>query len=231
MQKPSNAAIRNAYGYIRVSTDRQAGEGESLEAQRRAIELVCELEGFELKEMFCDPAVSGSIPLASRPDGVRLLAAAEAGSVIVGMKLDRVFRDAHDAAGTLKALKRKGIGLYLRDLGGDVTSSNVSALVFGLLSNVAEFERSRIAERIADCKRTQRAQSRFLGGDVPLGFKVACDPATGKKIIVPDDALQAEARKLRAQGYSSRLAAGHLAALGYRTSHKSVLGLWRTLGC
>lgn len=231
MQKTNIAAKRKAFGYIRVSTDRQAGEGESLEAQRRAIELVCELEGFNLVEVFADPAVSGSIPLASRPEGARLLTAAEAGSVIVGVKLDRVFRDAHDAAGTLKALRRKGVGLYLRDLGGDVTASNVSALVFGLLSNVAEFERSRIAERIADCKRTQRAQSRFLGGDVPLGFRVESDPATAKKIIVPDDALQAEARKLKAQGYSSRLAAGHLAALGYRTSHKSVLRMWRTLGC
>lgn len=231
MQKLKIASKRKAFGYIRVSTDRQAGEGESLEAQRRAVELVCELEGFELMEVFADPAVSGSTPLASRPDGARLFATAEAGSVIVGVKLDRVFRDAHDAAGTLKALRRKGVGLYLRDLGGDVTASNVSALVFGLLSNVAEFERSRIAERIADCKRTQRAQSRFLGGDVPLGFKVQTDLATAKKIIVPDDALQAEARKLKAQGYSSRLAAGHLAALGYETTHKSVLTLWRTLGC
>lgn len=230
MQKPTGAK-RRAFGYIRISTERGASEGDSLEAQRRAVELVCELEDFDLVEVFADPAVSGSIPLASRPDGARLLAAVEPGSVIVGVKLDRVFRDAHDAAGTLKALRRKGVGLYLRDLGGDVTASNVSALVFGLLSNVAEFERSRIAERIADCKRTQRAQSRFLGGDVPLGFKVEIDPTTTKKIIVPDDALQAEARKLKTQGYSSRLAAGHLTAIGYRTSHKSVLSLWRTLGC
>lgn len=231
MQYLPTALKRRAFGYVRVSSDRQANEGDSLEAQRRAIELVCELEGFELVEVFADPAVSGSVPFARRPDGSRLLAAAEAGSMIIGMKLDRVFRDAHDAAGTLKALKRKGVGLYLRDLGGDVTASNVSALVFGLLSNVAEFERSRIAERIADCKRTQRAQSRFLGGDVPLGFTVKSDPATGKKIVVPDEALQAEARKLKAQGYSSRLAAGHLTTLGYQTSHKSVLALWRTLGC
>lgn len=231
MQNPTIARKRKAFGYIRVSSDRQANEGDSLEAQRRAIELVCELEGFELVEVFADPAVSGSVPFARRPDGLRLLAAADAGSIIVGVKLDRVFRDAHDAAGTLKVLRRKGVGLYLRDLGGDVTASNVSALVFGLLSNVAEFERSRIAERIADCKRTQRAQSRFLGGDVPLGFKVQTDPTTAKKVIVRDDALQTEARKLKERGYSSRLAAGHLAALGYRTSHKSVLSLWRTLGC
>lgn len=231
MQKSTGTAKRKAYGYIRVSTDRQANEGDSLEAQRRAIELVCELESYELVQVFADPAVSGSIPLARRPEGLRLLSAVEAGSIIVGVRLERVFRDAHDAAGTLKALKRKGVGLYLRDLGGDVTASNVSALVFGLLSNVAEFDRSRIAERIADSKRTQRAQSRFLGGDVPLGFRIENDPTTSKKIIVADEALQCEARKLKERGYSSRLAAGHLTSLGYRTTHKSVLALWRTLGC
>ena len=230
MQNPATGTARKAFGYVRVSSDRQASEGDSLEAQRRAIELVCELEGFELVEVFADPAVSGSVPFARRPDGSRLLAAAGAGSVIVGVKLDRVFRDAHDAAGTLKALKRRGIGLYLRDLGGDVTASNVSALVFGLLSNVAEFERSRIAERIADVKKAQRAQSRFLGGDAPLGFRIESDPATSKKIIVPDAAVQTEARKLRAQGYSARLTAGHLVALGHKATHKSVLKLWSTIG-
>lgn len=230
MQYLPTALKRRAFGYVRVSSDRQANEGDSLEAQRRAIELVCELEGFELVEVFADPAVSGSVPFARRPNGSRLLAAAEAGSMIIGMKLDRVFRDAHDAAGTLKALRKKGVGLYLRDLGGDVTASNVSALVFGLLSNVAEFERSRIAERIADVKKAQRAQSRFLGGDVPLGFNVETEAATAKKIIVPDEALQSEARKLKAQGYSARLAAGHLVGLGHRATHKSVLKLWSTMG-
>lgn len=229
MQKSTNTTKRKAYGYIRVSTDRQAEEGDSLEAQRRAIELVCELEGFELAEVFADPAVSGSIPLAKRPEGSRLIAAMETNSIVVGTRLDRVFRDAHDALGTLKTLQRKRAGLYLRDLGGDVTSSNVSALVFGLLASVSQFERARISDRIRDVRRMQRAQSRFLGGDVPLGFKVQTDPATAKKIIVPDEVLQAEARKLKAQGYSSRLAAGHLTSLGYRTSHKSLLRLWAEL--
>lgn len=235
MQNSPITLKRKAYGYIRVSSDRQASEGESLETQRRAVELVCELEGFELVKVFADPAVSGAVPFGHRPEGSRLLSIAEPDSIIVGVRLDRVFRSAHDATGTLAQLKKKGIGLYLRDLGGDVTKGNVSALIFGLLANVAEFERSRIADRVAEVKKAQRAQSRFLGGDTPLGFRIEYDPSTAhlpapKRILVPDDFVQLEARKLKAQGYSARLAAGHLIGLGHRATHKSVLNLWRTLG-
>lgn len=40
----SNVAIRKAVGYIRVSTDMQAAEGLSLEAQQAAIESYCALQ-------------------------------------------------------------------------------------------------------------------------------------------------------------------------------------------
>lgn len=225
-----NAAVkREAFGYCRCSTEAQSERGDTLEAQRRAIQLVCELEGFELIDIYADPAISGSIPFASRPGGAQLMSVADTGSIIIGTKLDRVFRDAHDASGMLKILKKRNIGLYLRDLGGDVTASNVSSLVFGLLSNVAEFERSRIAERIRDVKKTQRSSGRYLGGGVPLGFVLEANPKTGKLMLIADEVLQAEANKLKAQGYSARLAAGALKAQGFATSHKSVIKLWQQL--
>ncbi|SFV32929.1 recombinase family protein [Hyphomicrobium facile] len=228
--RSGNAAIkRKAFGYCRCSTEAQSERGDTLEAQKRAIQLVCELEGFELVEIYSDPAISGSVPFASRPGGAQLLSVADAENIIVSTKLDRVFRDAHDASGTLKILKKRNVGLYLRDLGGDVTMSNVSSLVFGLLSNVAEFERSRIAERIRDVKKSQRSSGRYMGGGVPLGFALETDPSTGKLMLMVDAELQAEARKLKEQGYSARLAAGSLKAQGYAASHKSVLRLWQQL--
>lgn len=58
------------------------------------------------------------------------------------------------------------------DLGGDVTGNGVSRLVFTILSAVAEAERDRIRERIADVKRDQRSRGRFLGGRRPFGYRV-----------------------------------------------------------
>lgn len=229
MQSVHTAPKTKAFGYVRVSTLGQTEHGDSLETQRRAIELVCELEGFELVGVYADPATSGSVPLAQRDGGAQLLAALEPGSIVVGVKLDRLFRDASDATGTLKQLKRRGVGLYLKDLGGDVTASNVSALVFGLLSNVAEFERSRIAERIRDVKATQRAASRYLGGGAPFGYTLSVDPDSSKQVIVPNTEVHELARKLKREGYSSRLAAGAFAQAGYPTTHTSVQRLWRGL--
>jgi DNA invertase Pin-like site-specific DNA recombinase len=162
--------MKIAFGYIRVSTFRQA-DGESLDIQRRQIELIAELEGYHHETIFVEAGQSGSKPLAKRPEGAKLLATVKPGDIIIAVKLDRTFRDVADAANTLTRFKKQGIGLYLRDLGGDVTRDAVSELVFGLLSSVAAFERQRIAERISDVKADQRKRSRYLGGDVPFAHR------------------------------------------------------------
>jgi site-specific DNA recombinase len=56
--------------------------------------------------------VSGSLPLADRPEGNRLLATAGKGDVIVVSKLDRAFRSAADALTVLEELKAQGVGLH-----------------------------------------------------------------------------------------------------------------------
>ena len=218
---------KRAFGYIRVSTARQANEGESLDVQRRQIELVAELENYSLEAVFVEAGQSGSKPLAKRPEGAKLLAAVKPGDTIIAVKLDRTFRDVADAANTLKRLKKLGIGLYLRDLGGDVTRDAVSELVFGLLSSVAAFERQRIAERISDVKADQRSRSRYLGGDVPFGHRLV--DRCGESYIEPDGDRLAQVLDLQAKGYSTRLIAGHFAQNGIEVSHHAIARTLRTM--
>ena len=149
--------------------------------------------------------------------------------MIIGLKLDRLFRDAGDAVETLKPLRKRKVGLILRDLGlGDLTGSNVSGLIFGLLASVADFERSRIAERIREAKAFQRAQGRFLGGKVPFGYlpEKRAEGDAVRAYLSPVEAIHEVARHLRTQGYSTRLAAGHFKALGYDVSASGVRALW-----
>src|SRR5919199_3595066 len=158
------------YGYVRVSTDRQASEGESLGAQRRTIQGYAMMHGFALDLVFVERAVSGSKPIGERPEGARLLAAVRSGDVIITPKLDRMFRSALDALDVLARLKERGVSLHMIDLGGDVTGNGISKLVFTILSAVAEAERDRIRERVSEVKHDQKARGRYLGGKVPYGY-------------------------------------------------------------
>ncbi|MBL9040647.1 MAG: recombinase family protein, partial [Myxococcales bacterium] len=49
---------RRAVGYVRVSTDMQAAEGMSLDAQRSAIESYCAMMGIKLVKL-CQDVMSG----------------------------------------------------------------------------------------------------------------------------------------------------------------------------
>src|SRR5262249_2849821 len=79
--------MKEAIGYVRVSSEEQADSGLGLEAQRQRIIAFCALKGLRLAEVFEDAGVSGGKPLSSRPSGSRLLGAARRGKVVVVAKL------------------------------------------------------------------------------------------------------------------------------------------------
>jgi putative DNA-invertase from lambdoid prophage Rac len=62
------------YGYVRVSTERQADDGESLGTQQRVIEGYAMMQGLPLDTLVVERGVSGSKPLGERHEGARLLA-------------------------------------------------------------------------------------------------------------------------------------------------------------
>ena len=208
------------YGYVRVSTTRQADEGESLDVQQRTIAGYVLMHGMTLDRMFVERGVSGSKPLSERPQSAALLAALKPGDSIITPKLDRMFRSALDALGVLADLKERGISLHMIDLGGDVTGNGISKLVFTILSAVAEAERDRTRERITEVKRDQRTRGRYLGGAAPWGWRVGDN---GELVAVPEQQQAIERmRQLRAQGLSLRSVADQMAASGVPISHVGV---------
>ena len=104
--------MKDAISYIRVSSEEQADSGLGLEAQRQRIAAYCTMKGLHLAEVFEDAGVSAGKPLASRPAGSGLLAAAKKGkAVVVVAKLDRLFRSVADAANVIADFDKKGIQL------------------------------------------------------------------------------------------------------------------------
>src|SRR5262245_57091471 len=87
-----------AVAYVRVSTEEQAREGVSLDAQEARLRAYCAAAGLELVTLVREEGVSGSIPLAERPGGAELLRHLAEQNVahVLALKLDRLFRDAAD---------------------------------------------------------------------------------------------------------------------------------------
>jgi len=208
------------YGYVRVSTDRQVEEGESLGAQQRALQGYAMMQGFTIDKIFVESGVSGSKPLIERPQGAKLLATVKAGDIVLTPKLDRMFRSALNALNVLAQLQKAGVSLHMLDLGGDVTGNGISKLVFTILSAVAEAERDRIRERIRDVKKDQRGRNRYLGGKVPFGW------ARGEGGELIEDRPQQLAinrmRRMRERGESLRGIAASLQADGFAISHMGI---------
>lgn len=216
----ADAGPSQVYGYCRVSTTMQADEGQSLEVQQRVIAGYAMQLGLEVTKTFVERGVSGSKPLSDRPQGKALLAALKPGDVVITPKLDRMFRSAVDALEVLGQLKEQSISLHMIDLGGDTTGNGISKLVFTILAAVAEAERDRTRERVAEVKRDQRQRGRYLGGQIPFGYEVGDG---GELVPVPEQQTAIrKMRRMKAGGSSLRRIAEAMKEQGISVSHVAV---------
>lgn len=186
------------YGYTRVSTFKQANEGESLETQKRQIIGYSESKGWQItcESIFVERGVSGSVEFNCRPEGGKLLAVLQTGDTLVIPKLDRAFRSTRDAMNVLHILKEKNISVHSLDM-GEVTGSGVGAIIFTILSAFASFERDRVATRIREVKQRRKADGFYIGGRRGFGFNVVDGR---KQINLEEQKLINQMKKMLANG-------------------------------
>jgi putative DNA-invertase from lambdoid prophage Rac len=211
------------YGYVRVSTMRQASEGESLEVQQRQLEGYALMHAMTIDEVIVEEGVSGSVPVMDRPKGGKLFARLERRDIVIAAKLDRLFRSALDALKVVEDLRQRGVALHLLDLGGDISGNGLSKLFLTIAAAFAEAERDRIRERVSQSKADQRKRGRYLGGIVPFGYRRG---ESGE--LVAHEAEQEAIREmaaLRAQGRPLRAIAEAVRSKGFRISHEGVKGV------
>jgi len=95
--------------YIRVSTDRQAKEGDSLEEQESELKKFCEYRGFRIHKVLIERGKSGGN--TNRPEYQKLAADIEAGKInaVVVKKLDRLSRSLLDFEQLMTRLQAKNV--------------------------------------------------------------------------------------------------------------------------
>jgi site-specific DNA recombinase len=179
---PASQETQPAVGYVRVSTDEQAREGLSLEAQAAAIRAFCAAQGLKLADVFVEAGASGkSLDRPQLRDVLERIRAGQVGAVIVA-KLDRLTRRTRDLLALVEDVFRRH-GVQLVSLGEHLdTRTPAGVLTLTMLGAVAQMEREQIGERT----RAALAYKRALGervGTVPLGFQ--SNEAGGPMLPVP----------------------------------------------
>ena len=210
-----------ALGYVRVSTDRQAEQGVSLEAQEAKIRAMSTVQGARLLEVIVDGGESAKS--LNRPGLQRLIALVKSGRVdaVIVAKLDRLTRSVKDLCGLLELLEKRKVALISVAESLD-TGSAAGRLVITIMGAVSQWEREAIGERTRDALRHKLANGE-RAGNIRFGFRLGKDG----KHLEPDpgeQAVLAEIRRLRKSGNSLRGIAAALNHRGLRTRRGSA---WR----
>jgi site-specific DNA recombinase len=203
-----------AIGYVRVSTDRQAEQGVSLEAQEAKIRAMATVQGSDLMDVIVDGGESAKS--LNRPGLQRLLGLVNAGKVeaVIVAKLDRLTRSVKDLCGLLELFEKRKVALISVAESLD-TGSAAGRLVITIMGAVSQWEREAIGERTRDALRHKRGNGERVG-NIEYGYRLAAD----RLHLEPDPAEQAALaaiRKLRADGLSLRAVAVALNHSGHRT--------------
>jgi len=217
-------------GYIRVSTEEQATNGQSLDAQRAKLEGYAKLYDLDLIAVVEDAGASGKT--MNRPglqDVLTLLRTGKAEGVLIA-KLDRLTRSVGDWQRLIDAHFSERAGKQLFSVGDSIdTRTAAGRLVLNVLLSVAQWEREAIAERTRDALQHKIGKGERCG-KVRFGFTLGDDGST----LIPNEQEQEAIglmRQLRAEGQSYRTIAAELNARGIDTKegkpwlHTTVKGI------
>ena len=130
------------YGYARVSTNGQARDGNSLDAQISA------LKHAGAEAIFSD-VFSGT--KNNRPQLDKLLKVIQSGDTLIITKLDRIARSLIQGIQLLESLSDKGVIIDVLNM-GIIDSSPTEKLIRNIMLCFSEFERDMILQRTMEGK-------------------------------------------------------------------------------
>jgi DNA invertase Pin-like site-specific DNA recombinase len=169
-KRPESSAITTALVYTRVSSEEQAREGVSLDAQLAECRRYAAQFGWVLGSEFQD-VLSGKRD--DRPAyqallaEVRRLRADGHQVVVVVFRLDRLGRRILERVRCREELKTLGVPVHSVREGGEV-----SDLVANILASVAEEESRALGERVATAKQHLTSNGWYITGQVPWGYQM-----------------------------------------------------------
>ena len=209
--------MTRAIAYLRVSTDKQADTGVSLDAQRAKARAYAELCGLELVAVVVDAGLSAkTLQREGLQRALAMLDAGEADALLV-CKLDRLTRSVRDLGVLLDRYFGEKGGAALMSVGEQIdTRSAAGRLVLNVLMSVAQWEREATGERTRNALQHKKAQGEYTGGRMPYGYQLDVD---GVRLVEHEgeQLVLSGIRDYRRAGLSLRSISAELAKRGLVT--------------
>ncbi|HBC42035.1 MAG TPA: recombinase [Pseudanabaena sp.] len=204
--------MTKAIGYIRVSTEMQATEGVSLDAQSAKVRAYCDLNDLELIEIVCD---AGKSAKTTNRDGLQkclsIIASGEASAIVV-YKLDRLSRKVLDTLNLISEIESHGASLHSIIEKLD-TSSALGKFFVNMTAALAQLESDQTSARVTMAMAYAKEQGQHCGA-APFGFEMV-----DKELVRVESQHNAIAiiRDMRNKGATLRAIAEHLNGEGIPT--------------
>ncbi|UCD13562.1 MAG: recombinase family protein [Thermoplasmatales archaeon] len=174
--QPVRAAI-----YTRVSTEDQAKEGFSLDAQLDKLKSYCKARDWIIAEKYIDDGYSGRN--VKRPAYNRMMKELDKWDTLLVIKMDRIHRNSKNFMFMMENLKKEGKEFVSMTESLD-TSTAMGRFVMDIIQRIAQLESEQIGERVyIGMEQKARTNSGLLGFNIPYGYNYS----NGKLTINKDE--------------------------------------------
>lgn len=197
--------------YVRVSLEKMAEHGVSLEAQRAKLEQYAALYDLQIVDMVVDAQTAKNLDRPGLTRALDMLRTGKADALLV-VKLDRLTRSVRDLGTLIETHFASGKAALMSVSENIDTRSAGGRLVLNVLASVSQWEREAIGERTSAAMQHMRAEGQYTGGRAPYGFTVAADGTL--ETDQAEAAVIARVQEARGRDVSLRAIVAELAAAG-----------------
>lgn len=169
--------------YVRVSTEDQAREGYSLDAQEKRLRAYCSLRnGWDIADVYRDEGFSGR--KTNRPEYRRMMDEMDRWDILLVLKMDRIHRNSVNFTEMMNTLGVNGKEFTSVMEKFDTTTA-MGRFVMDIMQRMAQLESEQIGERVK-VAMTEKARKGDgpMGSGEPYGYRYA----NGQLIVVEYEA-------------------------------------------
>ncbi len=166
--------------YTRVSTEDQAKEGFSLDAQLEKLRAYCTARGWDIAGEYVDEGYSGR--KTRRPAYTRMMEDIEKWDALLVIKMDRIHRNSKNFMMMMEDLgkKEKEFVSMMESLD---TSTAMGRFVMDIIQRIAQLESEQIGERVyIGMEQKAKTNGGMLGFNIPYGYDYVDKKLVEKKI-------------------------------------------------